>query len=367
MHRFAVLALFATAACGATTTPATTGTEDAAVSTDTLATDTVTPADTTGSDASTGDVGKDISKDVATPSCASRAGAYTVEGTCSGGGASITFACMQAKECELSWISGYRAWTGPLTGNHYELANKSGSEKIIGDFHTADSASYQFSGGSLTCDATMTRLDPTQADSLCCDVKAQDCKSGFACAFTAEKPGAEVIYTTGCLPLADSPTAEGGACTQSATASPCQAGLICIRNPGSQGGDGTCVKACIGDNDCAGATRCAVVTDEPRGGICQTPCIPFANGACASGYTCRVNSFADANYDRYLSGECGINGTLTTGAACTSSTDCGEGLICTKDGCKAQCDGAHKCATGTCTDFGLPLGKGVGAGFGFCK
>ena len=350
------------AACGTSTTATTTATDDTAVTDNDATSDTGAGGTDATSDTTTADVGKDV----AGPSCASRAGAYTVEGQCTGGASSITFACMMANACELSWVSGYRAWTGPLTGTHFELASPSGAETITGDFQSADIGTYTYNGG-VTCDATMTRLDPSQADSLCCDVKLQDCKSGDACVVVQEKAGVTTVLTTGCLPLAATPLAEGATCTQSGSESPCAAGLLCVRSATSTGDTGTCIRECIGDTDCTGGTACATVVDAPRAGICRPQCVPFADGACPSDQTCRATSFADATATQYMAGECSPNGKLADGATCTQSIDCGAGEICTTTGCKAQCDSKHPCASGTCTDFGLKLGKGVTAGFGFCK
>ncbi len=360
----ALLALTALAACGTTTTSLD-GFVDVSTGTDATASDAASGTDATidSKDAKT--------KDVVIPSCASRAGAYAVEGTCSGGTASIPFACMLAKDCQLTWAADYRTWTGPLTGNDFALASADGKETITGAFDTASTGSYQYASGGLTCDATMAYMDPGQADSLCCDVLANDCKTGDACVVVSETAGTTAILTTGCIPLAASPTAEGGACSQSATETGCAVGSLCVRTTGGAGNDGICRKFCQRATDCKPAQQCDIVTDAPRSGICDAACAPFAGeaggDACPAGQNCLPTLIADGTYQRFISTTCGAAGTAISGGACGNGVACGVGLVCVKSACTPLCDTKHPCASGTCAGYGITNASNVPAGFGFCQ
>ena len=337
----------------------------------------VTNADVTaaGSDATSGtdataDSKDATTKDVPVPSCASRVGAYTIDGTCTGGASSITFACMLAKDCDVSWVSDYRAWSGPLKGNDFTLASPDGTENLVGSFDSTSTGFYHYDNGSLTCDATFTFMDPSTADSLCCDVITNDCKTGDACVVVDEKPGTVDILTTGCMPLAANPTAEGAACTQSATESPCAAGSICIRTTGGTGNDGFCQHLCQRVGDCKSGQQCDIVTDAPRSGICDTPCAPFSDetgSACPTGQACVPTTTAGADYMRSVSAVCAAAGIAALGATCGSGTYCASGLVCIKSACTPMCDTKHPCATGKCTGYGLPNAASAPAGFGFCQ
>ena len=354
-------------ACGSKTTTSDSSADamdDVSVGSDASATDTASGTDATI------DAKPDVAKDVVIPSCASRVGAYTIDGTCTGGASSITFACMLAKDCAVSWVSDYRAWSGPLKGNDFTLASPDGTENLVGSFDSVSTGFYHYDNGSLTCDATFAVYDPSTADSLCCDVLANDCKTGDACVVVSEKPGDTAILTTGCIPLAANPTAEGGACTQSATETQCPAGSLCVRTTGSSGNDGSCQHMCQRASDCKGSEQCDIVTDAPRSGLCDTACKPFADvagTACPTGQACLPTTVAGNDYLRSVSTVCGAPGTAALGKACGNGTYCAAGLVCISSACTPICDDTHACATGKCTNFGLPNASSVPAGYGFCK
>ena len=364
------LALGAFAACGSSTTSTTT-TDDASSTGDTTlddATDVVSGTDAT---TDTKDVKDVATKDIPAPNCATRVGAYSIDGTCTGGATSITYGCMLAKDCELTWIGDYRAWSGPLKGNDFTLASTDGSETFTGSFDSASTGFYHYDNGSLTCDATVVQLDPTQADSLCCDVLTNDCKSGDACIVVPQAVNNTSVLTTGCVPLATSPTAEGGPCTQSATETGCAVGSDCIRNTGSTGNDGTCQRLCHQGSDCKSGQQCDIVADAPRAGICDTSCAPFADEgggeACPSGQNCLPTLVSGDKYARSISTVCGTAGTATAGLKCGNGVYCGIGLVCVQAACTPLCDTKHPCATGKCTSYGMTNAAGTPAGFGYCK
>lgn len=368
----ALVTLTALAACGtsatATTTTDSDAVEDAVTGSDTVS-DTANGTDATTD--SKADSKADATKDVAAPSCASRVGAYAIEGTCSGGASSITFGCMLAKDCEMTWVGDYRAWSGTLTGNDFTLASTDGSENFTGSFDSASTGFYHYDNGSLTCDATIAYIDPTAADSLCCDVLANDCKSGDSCVVVAENVNSAPVLTTGCVPLAASPTAEGGACTQSATETGCAVGNLCVRNTGSTGNDGTCQHLCQQVSDCKSGQQCDIAADAPRAGLCDKACAPFADEAggetCPTGQNCLPTLVSGDKYARFISTTCGTAGTATEGLKCGNGVACGLGLVCVKSACTPICDTKHACAKGACTSFGLPNASTAPAGFGYCQ
>lgn len=349
------------AACGskATTSDGADAVQDVIAGTD--------ASDTSSGTDATSDATPDVAKDVPALPCASRVGAYTIAGTCTGGASSITFACMLATDCNVSWVADYRAWSGPLKGNDFTLASPDGTENLDGSFDSSSTGFYHYDNGSLTCDATFATLDPATADSLCCDVLTNDCKAGDACVVVDQTFGTTDILTTGCLPLAASPTPVGGPCTQSATGTDCAAGSLCVR---SAGNSGSCVHMCQRVSDCPANTQCDIVTDAPRSGICDAPCGPFADEAgtaCPTGQACLPTTIADANYLRNISTVCATPGVAGAGAPCGNGLDCAAGLVCLQSGCAPMCDTKHPCATGTCTNFGFTNASGVPAGFGFCQ
>ncbi len=364
----AFLALGALSACGTSTTESTTNDTDTAVGTDAATEDTIAGTDAT-TDAK--DVKDTSAKDVQAPSCAARVGAYAIDGTCTGGASSITFGCMLAKDCELTWVGDYRAWSGPLKGNDFTLASADGSETFTGSFDTNSTGFYHYDNGSLTCDATIAYVDPTAADSLCCDVMTNDCKSGDSCVVVQETVNNAPVLTTGCVPLATSPTAEGAACTQSATETGCAVGNLCVRNTGSTGNDGTCQHLCQQGSECKSGQQCDIVADAPRAGLCDKACAPFADegggDVCPSGQNCLPTLISGDKYARSISTTCGTAGTATAGLKCGNGVYCGVGLVCVKSACTPTCDTKHPCATGACTSFGLPNASNLPAGYGFCK
>ncbi|MBM4343318.1 MAG: hypothetical protein FJ100_08065 [Deltaproteobacteria bacterium] len=340
-------------------TKAETGTGDATTASD-------TKAGSTG-DAKPADVAKKL------PTCAEAAGGWVVTGTCSTGGASIPYACMKAKDCTLTWETDYRNWSGPLTGATYALKNGTGSEKIDGTFESMDTGSYTYAGPGITCNATMERFVSTVAPQPCCDPVGQDCADkNTACVPMAEQWNGQEILTTGCLPLADGATTSEGAVCKLAAEQPCAAGLLCARPVGvSSGSEGTCKKLCAAATHCGSIQSCVIVGGAPKTGVCSATCGPFATAgdplACPAGFGCSPAAVASAQAERELGTVCLKQGNGKAGDACTSSTTCAPGTTCNSGQCRPLCDDAHPCAAGACAGFGLPEGKTVGKGFGYCK
>ena len=311
-------------------------------------------------------------KDVNAPACATRAGAWDVDGTCGGGNSSITFACMLASGCNLTWVADYRTWSGPLTGVDYLLTNADSTETITGQFTSADTGTYTYASGPLSCDATMARHDATSANSLCCDVLANDCGGGEACVVVGESVNGELVATTGCLPLAKNATEEGAACTQSAAEAPCKPGAICIRTS-AKGPEGVCRHQCTRSSDCQPGEQCEVTASAPRAGVCAAACAPFADeaggAACGDGRACGPTVVADGTYQRAISAGCTPAGSVAVGGKCGAGLACAAGAVCDPKAltCTPLCDTKHPCAAGKCGGYGLPNAASLPPGFGYCK
>ncbi len=366
------ICLIALGGCGAAATPAATDAEtaaDAAADLTASADDTVDIAADVAADASPKDAKKN---DVPLPTCASRAGGYQIDGQCSNGGKPVPYACMLVKDCELTWVADYRTWSGPLTGVDFKLVGADGADTITGKFNDADTGSYQYQGGNLTCDEEMTRVDATVADSLCCDPVAQLCGKDSACVIVAEPNGSQDITTTGCVGLAAAATVEGGVCTIMNHGSNCQIGLQCANFTGSKDKSAfRCAKLCTKATECPASANCVVVATAPRAGVCEQNCSPFAELAspatCTDGATCVPRLTADAQAIRVIAGACVTAGDAELEASCTYSTDCKSNLVCADKKCSPMCDSKHPCANGTCTDFGAKLNDTAPVGWGYCK
>lgn len=324
-------------------------------------------------DAAADAAAKDASKkDVPLPTCASRAGGYSIDGQCSNGGTPVPYACMLVKDCELTWVADYRTWVGPLTGADFKLVGAEGADTITGSFKDADTGAYQYKGGNLTCDEEMTRMDATVADSLCCDVTAQLCGKDSACVIVAEPNGSQDITTTGCVGLAAAATVEGGVCAIMNHGSNCQGGLQCANLTGGKDkASFRCTKLCTKATECPASANCVVVATAPRAGLCEQNCSPFAELAsaatCTDTATCMPRLTADAQAVRVIAGACVTAGDAEAGASCTYSNDCKVNLVCADKKCSAMCDAKHACANGVCTDFGTKLSDTAPVGWGYCK
>jgi hypothetical protein len=368
-RRIAVSLVLGLSACSGT--PAATPTDSASVA------DTTTTADSGldgGTDAKSGPDGcsadvcppQDVKQDTGPVACAARAGGYAVDGTCSGGGASIPYACMLAQGCQMTWEVDFRDWTGPLTGNDYALKNASGSETITGSFDTPTTGNYHYASATLTCDASLERIEPSHASRLCCSPLGQDCDKGQACVPVLETLDSGDVLTTGCLDLAKDVTGLGGACTLQQDESQCQVGLVCLSGAGQT--TASCRKLCAKAGDCGGSETCAGLTGAPRTGFCSASCTPFADGTgCAKTDACTITRVVDDKGAAVLGTICIVPGGAVAGGTCKAGVDCGAGLACISGKCRPMCDAQHACASGKCTDLGIALGKTLGAGFGTCE
>lgn len=340
---------------------------DAAKSADIASTDSTTDL-AVAKDVATVDAKPDAPKPIA---CADRAGGYLVDGKCSNGGASIPFACMLAKGCELTWQTDFRNWTGPLVGNDYTLVNAAKTDKIVGKFESATGGSYTYEGPGLTCNATMERFESSFATDVCCNVVAQGCAdAGSACVPIQESAGPANIVTTGCVPLGDAPTTVDAPCNAAPGALTCKAGLMCIKDA-AKGDGGHCKKLCVAAGDCPAGQACTIASTAPKGGVCFPSCSPFAavgaDGACAVGQACMPLAVSDAAAERVMGARCVPTAGGKAGDACGAGANCENGAVCVAKLCAPLCDDAHPCKSGQCTGFGPPNGPDVGKGFGYCK
>lgn len=379
VRRFSLVAFALTAACAETAAPAkpadtASGAQDATAAADsaadTTAADSAKLAETALPDVKSSDAVKDVSKVVP---CADRAGGYVVDGQCSNGAQSIPYACMLVKGCDLTWETDFRDWSGPLTGNDYALANAGKTDTITGTFTGETTGKYTYKGGSLTCEATMEKFESTFASDICCSVTGQACSQpDTACVPIQDSAGPVNIVTTGCVPLAQAATTEGAPCSAAPGKLTCKAGLICSKDGGAADKDaGHCKKLCVAKTDCGQGQACVIVTGAPKSGVCAPVCSPFAElgsaGGCKAGETCAATAVSDGKGERGIGGECVASDDGKEGASCSSGSGCANGLACVDKKCAPYCDNGHPCKSGSCTNFGLPNGPDVGAGFGYCK
>ncbi len=317
------------------------------------------------------DAKADVAVDVGP--CPDHAGAYAVTGTCTGGSSSIPFACYQQKSCDVSWIADYRIWAGTQTGMDYSLSNPSAGDKITGHFDDDTSGNYTYVGTGIECDSTMEKIEPSSATSLCCDPVSQDCGAPtLACVLVSENVNGKAVVTTGCVPLAQTPTAIDASCSPG-SAAVCAAGAICSPNLGGKSGDpSTCVKLCAAQGDCPGDQDCVVLADAPRAGACLPRCKVFGDSpagvACTASQVCSIIVVADSGAERVMSATCLVSAGAKAGAPCNSASSCAAGLGCGDGTCRPLCDSVHPCvAGGTCTKFYFPASKPLDGALGYCK
>jgi hypothetical protein len=101
------------------------------------------------------------------------------------------------------------------------------------------------------------------------------------------------------------------------------------------------------------------------GKFCEKTCTDIrASGAaaCGAGFKCD----ASCNGATPNPGLCFLAGTLTTGAACTSLSDCAAGYSCISSVCRQTCITNTDCATGTCVSIFCGGGT-VQTNFKFCQ
>ncbi|MCC6622733.1 MAG: hypothetical protein IT385_15840 [Deltaproteobacteria bacterium] len=234
-----------------------------------------------------------------------------------------------------------------------------------------------------------------------------DCPDGSVCALrgpsgrglclTACEDAGDCLATQACFDRdfdgrpecgrpGDGATAQNGACTRHVECGTGPRGL-CLG--GVNFGGGLCTADCLGDDDCDGASHCALA--EGRGsGFCLPDCT--AGDTCPSGTGC-------GDFDRDGRGECGPApaGTIALGDTCAAASECapGDGVFCaypdlvctrfctadadcgignrcaeveldTNKVCRKGCVSDAQCSAGlTCTDIdGSGAKECVGVGFG---
>jgi hypothetical protein len=185
-----------------------------------------------------------------------------------------------------------------------------------------------------------------------CDPNAQDCPMSQKCTYSdeAKVTSVECVAVTGSV-------ADGQTCNLPGNGDAgvgmddCAKGLICLpRLSGTR-----CHKFCHDDSGCTKPQYC-----NPSA-ICDDGCAIYASD-CPGGYTCAGVQIDIQGHDRAA---CRPIGIQSLGSACSGPSSCGADAFCEGFYCRAVCDTAHPCASGTCSK----RTGGVGAfdeSFGVC-
>lgn len=177
-----------------------------------------------------------------------------------------------------------------------------------------------------------------------CDPVKQDCADP---ALRCQLIFLDGDWVTGCEAAEGSALVnEGQACTRTnAGHDNCVNGSTCLPDGVTER---SCHKICAKDSDCSSGSKCsAVTTIAPYFGACVKSCAPFSTEC--SGATCSDEQLDNTQLNVFEA--CRPIGTGAVGSPCKSAYDCGPNMNCQGSGnftCKAMCDDAHPCVTGTC-------------------
>lgn len=130
------------------------------------------------------------------------------------------------------------------------------------------------------------------------------------------------------------PESEGQACS-SPTA--CQAGLLCIGNPGH------CNRFCNSDADCPGGpgSICGITLSDGAGGsvpnatLCSLDCNPLTGSGCPVGQACTL--FRETTGAMRTFTGCRAAGPGTSLSPCIDEEDCQTGFFCADAGFGDEC------------------------------
>lgn len=199
-----------------------------------------------------------------------------------------------------------------------------------------------------------------------CDVALQDCV-GDASKCSLVDVGFGVIVN-GCVAKGETTVGQGEVCTRGPGGigdDTCAQGLYCtfFGLPESSPQARRCRRLCQTSSVCGAGERCVrwhgAVLDA---GLCVPACDPFDREACGEGLACRLE-WLDID-DRTLVPSCDWSGSRGVGARCGGGP-CAAELACVYDDmsghrvCRALCDEAHPCASGTCAM--IPHANGLGS------
>jgi hypothetical protein len=165
-------------------------------------------------------------------------------------------------------------------------------------------------------------------------------------------------------------TSQGTSNNHCAVDTECKAGYSCID-------DGTtnpswCARFCNVDGDCTGTgSRCV---DELTGNgqplgvvVCSNACDPYAQTGCPTGMGCLPFNDTAGDFT-----DCAYMGTKSVGQSCTTSAECGDGLMCVSSGttttCKRICIVGNNATCGAATCIGFTNSLTIGAvTYGACN
>ncbi len=235
-------------------------------------------------------------------------------------------------------------------------------------------------GGNLgICFDVQEEGDPCAADSpwSCNPATNEGCTAGQSCYWKKDDSGFQVFA---CVDNAS--MAEGDPCNTAENLI-CQGGLACYQ--------GTCIKNCCGNDDCAGLeTNCNYrqrLGDNIEGGelgLCKdqqksaNPCSANANYPWECNPTSDTSDCENAQACTWTETEgitafkCETGATLAMGQECSiadSATRCADGLFCFQGECVSYCCDDTTCAPETTCNYNdyFPWGDNVtGNDLGFC-
>jgi hypothetical protein len=308
-------------------------------------------------------------------SCASIAGTYTGQGTCSDPSRYFPSAvCARQDGCKVEvFTNGNQDYSGSVTGEDFSVSlSKPIPITCTGKAQQDKPTTMSCGAMGITCNGTVTPDALKDATNPCCDVVKQDCGAGLRCQVVGSASGGAF---TACI-KDDGQVANGGTCKRASEGpldvghDDCQKGSFCTRLMSPDPAVRHCQPLCALDADCGAGKACFDAGAAPVVGICLGTCTMFAAGgdagACPAGTTCRMATSLGAA-GRLVNVLCDAAGAKKDGDACQAFVECGAGLACISGTCRAYCDAAHPCATGSCAAFTGAKAEGIDATLGLCQ
>lgn len=345
--------------------------------------DASTPADAsvqeTGSPETGADAGAEAASEAEAPDtgtgedgasdggCSNYQGAYVTSGTCNSPSYVMpSVVCVNQTGCQATvYATGGQVFTGQATSSGFEVHTKTPVDETCTGSVTEDTLSISCKADSfpIECSGTGEKAEVADTTGTCCDVVKQDCPASSRCTLVGVDP-AKGPWITGCVAVGAK--AESEACTRTAPGrDDCGAGLYCSLLSVADGST-KCRKLCGANGDCGAGAGCAILGSTPVSGICIPTC-EFFPDSCGAGMACSVVSALGDHGSDALNSFCLVRGTKKAGDACQAADECEAGTKCDGNSsatCKAICDDAHPCSSGTCK---MVSGLLSGATVGVCE
>jgi hypothetical protein len=309
----------------------------------------------------------------APPACASFAGAFRVEGTCTPGSLTLPKSmCVRQTACDVVVkTNADQTYEGTASPNVLKVTTNTPTAETCTAGHEESVVGVHCSGPKQeeTCDAMATPVPLPGATGACCDLHADGCGAGARCVPVDTEAG---YVFTACV-ADDGQAALGAPCERAKPTAQgvghdgCQKGLYCSEFSAATPDARTCKKLCLVDGDCKAGEACFGVGATPWAGVCVPTCSLFDASTCAAGTTCRAVPSHDA-YGLVWNTRCGATGKGAAGDACGQPEECGPGLGCAAGACAPYCDAKHACEGGrSCVTFPSRLAQGFDASTGACE